>query len=106
MTRKKVVEKIEQLRLKIVRIIRNWWHQEEESWSEENPGEESENDIWSSVPKIDSKTVVKALLEIEEKTNIKVNEEKIKKGGYESIDELLEDLVPKILDTNSGSNSN
>ena len=52
--------------------------------------------VWDIGPAIDSKTVIDSGLIIEEILNIELPPEIIKPGGYESPDEMLEDIIPKL----------
>lgn len=51
--------------------------------------------IWDDMPAIDSKKATGALVEIEEVIGRKLPVSLVRRGGYESVDELIADLLPK-----------
>jgi hypothetical protein len=53
---------------------------------------------WSHLPDIDSKAVVKASPIINKYLGVKLDPHMIRKGGYDSFDHLLGDLLPKLRD--------
>lgn len=52
--------------------------------------------IWDEMPAIDSKKAVSALVEIEQATEMQFPVGLIKSGGYDTLQELLDDLFPKV----------
>ena len=53
-------------------------------------------DIWSTIPKIDSKAAIKATTTIEDILGAEVHPSLIKQGGYDSIEEFISDLISKL----------
>lgn len=54
-----------------------------------------EGDLWE-LPVVDSKTVVKLSPLVEEDTGIKIKNQWIRNGGYDTVDEAINDLIQKI----------
>ncbi|MCY4643273.1 MAG: hypothetical protein OXB88_01510 [Bacteriovoracales bacterium] len=81
---------------KIEKILHNAWEEEKSSRKDEAPSSEEKNDIWSALPTIDSKVAVVFAVKVEKETKLKVSEEMIRKGGYDSITELVRDFLTKL----------
>lgn len=80
--------------------FREWWEQKNEGWDSDGGGgaTESEN-LWDHMPTIDSKAVTRAGASISEGcSNVQFDPTMIQPGGYSSIDGLVDDLVPKMLE--------
>jgi len=58
--------------------------------------------IISGLPAIDSKRVIDATLITEEVLGIELPPEIIKPGGYETFDEMINDIIPKLEQVYSG----
>jgi len=61
------------------------------------------NDLYEDLPAVDSKAVVKLSPIVEKMTGRKIDVKWIKKGGYDSKDEALSDLLAKIRNSCEGS---
>lgn len=59
-------------------------------------GNEEGLSIWDEMPKIDSKLAVSALVEIEQVTKLRLPVAIIRPGGYDTFEDLVEDLFPKV----------
>lgn len=57
---------------------------------------EDDLSIWSDMPAIDSKLAISALLEIEAVTTLEIPATFIRSGGYETLQDLIDDLFPKV----------
>lgn len=55
-----------------------------------------EGELWDDLPIVDSKTVVKLSPLLEEDTGMKLKNKWIRRGGYDSADEAIKDLIKKI----------
>ncbi|MCI4365071.1 MAG: hypothetical protein L3K10_03290 [Thermoplasmata archaeon] len=55
-------------------------------------------DVWNSMPAIDSKAVAETSPIFEKHLRIPLNPTLIRSGGYDSPEEAVDDLVPKMLD--------
>lgn len=52
--------------------------------------------IWDDMPAIDSKRAIGALVEIEELIGCKLPVTLVRHGGYESVEDMIADLLPKV----------
>ena len=75
--------------------LREWWDDEAQSFDAAVAGTAS---VWDGMPEIDSKAVVKASPIIREHTGADLDPKLIRKGGYASFDDLVNDLLPKLRD--------
>ena len=100
MNKKTLTEKeFSEISPKIESVLHSSWREEQENWINDAPSSpKNENDIWSALPNIDSKTAVVLAAKLEEKIEWKVSEDMIKKGGYETIGDLIKDFLNKIYD--------
>ncbi|MFZ5629140.1 MAG: hypothetical protein ACOY5B_08415 [Spirochaetota bacterium] len=77
--------------------IRAYWKEEEAVWESQvegnSPSPEGSEGIWDSMPAVDSKAVARMSRIFEEHLKIPLDVNLIKSGGYESIDEVIENLV-------------
>jgi acyl carrier protein len=87
-------------RNKLEKLIRDWWKEEQGGWSiDKKPKKEEKSDIMSSsLPVIDSKIAITVSTALEDILGAEIHPSLIKKGGYESIDELVTDLLEKLSD--------
>ncbi len=60
------------------------------------------NDLYEDLPVVDSKAVVKLSPLVEKMTGRKIDVKWIKKGGYDSKEEALDDLLAKIKESCEG----
>ncbi len=85
-----------QLRLDLER----WWEDEREDLEADPPPPAlASSPLWEGLPEIDSKAVVKASPVIRKYLGIELDPRLIRKGGYNSFDELIDDLFPKLRET-------
>lgn len=86
------------LKDKLTKLIKGWWKTEQGDFSnEEFPSAAPQKpDIWSSIPKIDSKVAIKVSTVLEAEFGQELHPSLVKQGGYESIGELIEDLLGKL----------
>jgi hypothetical protein len=73
--------------------LKKWWEDESESFDAAVAGTAS---VWDGMPEIDSKAVVKASPIIRKFTGADLDPKMIRKGGYSSLDDLVNDLLPKL----------
>ncbi|KDA01281.1 hypothetical protein [Hyphomonas oceanitis] len=82
------------------------WYEEEAQAIDANIVEDAPSgtggSIISKTPAIDSKRVLDASSVTSEILDIEIPPEIIKPGGYDSCDEMLDDLLPKLRDVYSG----
>jgi hypothetical protein len=82
-----------QLRLELER----WWEDEREDLEADPPPPDLASDpLWEGLPEIDSKAVVKASPFVRKYLGVELDPRLIRKGGYSSFDDLVEDLFPKL----------
>lgn len=78
--------------------IRAWWQTQQASWlTDPADAESQETDLWDGLPEIDSKVVARTTPLFEEHLGVKLDVRMIKAGGYDSIDQLITDLVPRMI---------
>jgi len=80
-----------------------WWAQECGDWDTLVEGKSGGvllggEDLWNSMPVVDSKAVARTSPIFERYFGIPLDVRLIRRGGYKSIDEMIEDLVPKMLE--------
>ena len=92
-----------------------WWEHECGDWDMLVEGKSPENlpggeDLWNCMPVVDSKAVARTSPIFERYFGIPLDVKLIRRGGYKSIDEMIGDLVPKMLEIvkskRAGANSN
>lgn len=92
-----------------------WWEQECGDWDALVEGKSREaliggEDLWNCMPDVDSKAVARTSPIFERYLGIPLDIKLIRRGGYKSIDEMVGDLVPKMLEIvkakRAGTNSN
>lgn len=87
---------------KIVGLIRNWWKDEQGGWVVDKRAKEAAKkdknvmDIMSNVPVIDSKIAITVSTVLEDILGHDIPPSLIKKGGYNSIDEFITDIMAKL----------
>ena len=82
--------------------LRKWWDDESESFDAAVMGTAA---VWEGMPEIDSKAVVKASPIICKFTGADLDPKMIRRGGYSSFDDLAMDLLPKLREACSSSQS-
>lgn len=83
----------------LARDLRAFWAQESGDWDTQvaqapKAGLPGGADLWGSMPQVDSKAVARMAPIFEKHLKIKFDAKLIKAGGYESIDEVIDHLVP------------
>jgi hypothetical protein len=81
--------------------IRSWWAQECSDWDAAVLGTDSESlpggaDLWDDMPAVDSKAVARTSPIFERHLGVPLRVKLIRPGGYLSIDDLINDLIPKM----------
>ena len=77
--------------------IREWWQNQQATWLPDSTYVESEEtDLWDGLPEIDSKVVARTSPLFEDHFGIKLDVTMIKAGGYDSIDQLINDVIPQM----------
>lgn len=79
--------------------FREWWKQKNERWESDGGGATESEELWDHMPAIDSKAVIRAGASVSEgHSNVQFDPTMVQPGGYSSIDGLVDDLVPKMLE--------
>jgi hypothetical protein len=89
--------------------LREWWHERNSSWEIDDADDTGEStsetshgggggDVWDHMPEIDSKEVTRAGSVCEEYLDTDFDPSLVREGGYGSIDDLVDDLVPKLIE--------
>ena len=82
------------------KAIRDWWEKEQAKWVDvveegADPGEDS--DLWDDMPVVESKQIARTSKLFEEHLGLKLDVKLIRAGGYESIEDAIADLVPRMV---------
>ena len=84
--------------------IRAFWEAESADWDmmidgEAEPSEQAgELDLWGMMPAVDSKATARTAPIFNDVLGITLDVNLIRPGGYDSIDEMIEHLVPAMID--------
>jgi hypothetical protein len=77
--------------------LRSWWDGQVDSADDPFAAPKpTSGTIFDVIPVVDSLSVVTALVAIEKHVGFKVPSRVIQRGGYNSFDEMVDDLVPKV----------
>src|SRR4051794_6346328 len=83
------------------KALREWWKEEQNKWidSFDEPADPDEDsDLWDDMPVVESKQIARTAMLFEEHLGTKLDVKLIRAGGYDSIDEAIADLVPKMVE--------
>ena len=88
----------------LIHALRQWWSQETADWDlqVEASGNDfirdaNHSDLWDSLPELDSKTVARTSPIFKEHLGRPLDVKLIRPGGYESLDDMINDLVPAMM---------
>jgi len=82
--------------------LRQWWQQRNEDWGSGTEENTADGDLWDDTPEIDSKEVAKAGSRCEKHIDGEFDPSMIREGGYDSIDDVIDHLVPKMVEQSQG----
>ena len=96
------VAALNQLGTLLAADLKSWWEQECGDWDALVEGADPQalpggEDLWDRMPVVDSKAVARTSPIFERYFGIPLDVKLIRPGGYKSIDEMIADLVPKML---------
>jgi hypothetical protein len=77
--------------------LQSWWDSQVDS--QDDPfavPKPAAGTIFDVIPVVDSLNVVTALVAIEKHVGFKIHPRVIQRGGYNSFDEMANDLIPKV----------
>jgi hypothetical protein len=82
--------------------MRAWWANEAADWDAAVTGSDPTalpggSDLWDSMPTVDSKAVARTSPIFERYLGIGLDIKLIRPGGYATIDDVINDLVPKMV---------
>ena len=84
--------------------LRDWAMDETGDWDlqvaanrSEMVRDRSNSDLWDSMPELDSKTVARSSLIFERYLGRPLDIRLIRSGGYQSIDDMIDHLVPEMM---------
>jgi acyl carrier protein len=83
----------------VIQKLREWWDDETGAGSANDPFSGSPirgGSVFDLQPAVDSLRVVRALVIIENHLGFKVPVNVIQRGGYDSFEEMVTDIVPKV----------
>jgi hypothetical protein len=75
--------------------LRRWYDEQKQNPAAPPPNPATRG-AWEFLPDIDSKAVVKASPIVRKLLGVKLDPRLIRKGGYDSFDHLVTDLLPKL----------
>lgn len=82
----------------LAQALRDWWETESQDWDALVTGEtvhpDPEIDLWDNLPVIDSKAVARTSPFFEKFLGLPLDVKLIRAGGYKSIDDMIDHLVP------------
>ena len=76
--------------------ICQFWNEQTAEEADNPYAPERKNTLHEMVPDIDSLEIVRFMLRIEEIIDVEVPPKFIKRGGYETADEMIEHLMPQL----------
>jgi hypothetical protein len=96
------------IRAQLEASLREWWANETSDWdalvegaADGAGGTAAANtgpDLWGSMPVVDSKAVARTAPIFEKHLGVPLDTSLIRPGGYTSIDAVIDDLIPKMLE--------
>ncbi len=91
----------EQSERRLKTALRSWWKREQKDWDRRVDSSARERitgpELWDGMPTIDSKVAAETSPIFEKYLGIPLDTSMIKPGGYTSIEDLMSDLVPKMM---------
>jgi len=78
--------------------LKKWWQDHQASLTPP-PSNPATAAAWGNVPQVDSKTIARASPVVRKHLGIGIDPKLIRKGGYASFDEAIDDILPKLRST-------
>ncbi len=82
--------------------LRKWWNEEAADWDElvnaHDVGDVLDTDLWDDLPEVDSKAIARTSPVFERHLGVALDVKLIRRGGYGSIEEVIIDLVPRMVE--------
>ena len=81
-------------RVCLAQELRTFWEREQDDWDAQvTDNAAASPDLWESMPIVDSKTVARMAPIFEKYERRRFDVKRIRRGGYASINDMIEDLV-------------
>jgi hypothetical protein len=82
--------------------IKQWWREERADWdtavTRADPSSlQGGADLWDDMPTVDSKAIARTSPIFERHLGVPLDVKLIRHGGYSTIDDVISDLVPKMV---------
>ena len=88
----------------LVQALREWWSHEIADWDLQVQASRNDiirdaphSDLWNCLPTVDSKTVARMSPIFQRHLGRPLDVKLIRPGGYESLDDMISDLVPAMM---------
>ena len=95
---------LDDVRTRLDTDLREEWNREQADWDAQVAGDDAAGtDLWGSMPAVDSKAVARMSPIFERHLGRPLDIGLIRPGGYDSIDEVIEVLVPKMMNASPSS---
>ena len=95
---------VDDVRTRLAVDLRAEWNREQADWDAQVAGDDATaTDLWGSMPTVDSKAVARMSPIFEKHLGRPLDVRLIRPGGYDSIDEVIEILVAKMMDASASS---
>lgn len=82
----------------LIQALKEWWETESADWDAlvagPVPATDPAVDLWDDMPVVDSKAVARTSPLFEQHLGLPLDVKLIRAGGYKSIDEMIDHLVP------------
>lgn len=82
----------------LIQALKEWWESESADWDAlvagSVPATDPAVDLWDDMPVVDSKAVARTSPLFEQHLGLPLDVKLIRAGGYKSIDEMIDHLVP------------
>lgn len=93
---------IDELKRRLIDAIRQWWDNEQADWdalvnNSCGVAAQGSEDLWDCMPVVDSKAVARTSPIFQEILGLPLDINLIRRGGYKTLDDMLSDLVPKMI---------
>jgi hypothetical protein len=78
--------------------LEKWWADQQAAWPKDpRTCPEGEEDLWNDMPEIDSKAVARTTPLFKEHLGVRLDVRLIRHGGYRDLEDMVNDLVPKMV---------
>lgn len=79
--------------------LRDWWDRRQGEWEADvEEGAQEDDELWRDMPEIDSKEVATTKPTFEEHLDVDFDPSMIRPGGYVSIKDMINHIVPQMME--------